>query len=192
MADIETNIGAENNVPDNNNEPAPQAEPSTEDRLAETLAELKRVKRAFDKLSSDHAALKKENLASKSESERAAIEKAEKEAAIMDELNTLRKESAINKYAKSFLALGYNEKQAMKAAEAQFNGETDELFRIQSEHQSEYQKRIKAELMKTMPAPSIGNDDSISITQKQFDEMSYGERLKLYQEHPSVYAELVK
>ena len=167
-----------------------RAELSVEEKYAELLAENKRLKRATDKATSEAADYKKQLMASKSDSERAAMEKAERDAALMEELQALRKESAVNKYAKSFLALGYTEKQANAAAEAQYSGDTDELFRIQREYQTEYEKRVKADLMKSMPAPNIGNDDTITITQAQFDAMGYNDRLKLFNEHPTVYAKL--
>ena len=186
-ANINTNATTETGTPA---ETQQKDNMSTEDRLAELLAENKRLKRASDKATSEAASYKKQLMDSKSESERAAMEKAERDAAMREELETLRKESAINKYAKSFVALGYSEKQAMLAAEAQYTGDTDTLFHIQQEHQTEYEKRIKADLMKSMPVPSIGNDDGITITQKQFDEMDYMDRVKLFNEHPDVYAKL--
>lgn len=169
-----------------------QTELSVEERLAELLAENKRLKRASDKASSEAADYKKQLMASKSDSERAAMEKAERDAKLQEELQALRKESAVNRFAKSFMGLGYSEKNAMLAAEAQYGGDYDELNRLQAEHQSNMEKKIRAELMKSMPAPSIGNDDTITVTQAQFDSMTYTERLNLYRDHPTVYAKLAK
>lgn len=167
-----------------------RAELSVEERLAELLAENKRLKRASDKASSEAADYKKQLMASKSDSERAAMEKAERDAKLQEELQTLRKTVAISNFAKSYMGLGYGEKNAMLAAEAQYSGDYDELNRLQAEHQSNLEKKIRAELMKSMPAPSIGNDDTITVTQEQFDKMGYTDRLKLYNEHPTVYAKL--
>ena len=169
-----------------------QAELSVEERLAELLAENKRLKRASDKASSEAADYKKQLMASKSDSERAAMEKAERDAKLQEELQTLRKTVAISNFAKSYMGLGYGEKNAMLAAEAQYGGDYDELNRLQAEHQSNLEKKIRAELMKSMPAPSIGNDDTITVTQAQFDSMTYTERLNLYRDHPTVYAKLAK
>ena len=169
-----------------------QAELSVEERLAELLAENKRLKRASDKASSEAADYKKQLMASKSDSERAAMEKAERDAKLQEELQTLRKTVAISNFAKSYMGLGYGEKNAMLAAEAQYSGDYDELNRLQAEHQSNLEKKIRAELMKSMPAPSIGNDDTITVTQAQFDSMTYTERLNLYRDHPTVYAKLAK
>jgi SUMO ligase MMS21 Smc5/6 complex component len=120
------------------------------------------------------------------------MEKAERDAELREELEALRKESKVNKFAKSFLAMGYSEEQATKAAEAQYSGDTDELFRIQKQYQEEYAKKIRADIMKTMPAPATGNDDDVQITQEQFDNMSYLELKELYEKRPAVYKKFAK
>lgn len=185
-------VGTEAQAQSSQDSTKAQAELSVEERLAELLAENKRLKRASDKASSEAADYKKQLMASKSDSERAAMEKAERDAALQEELQALRKESAVNRFAKSFMGLGYSEKNAMAAAEAQYSGDYDELNRLQADHQANMEKKIRAELMKSMPAPSIGNDDSITVTQAQFDNMGYAERVKLFNEHPTVYAKLAK
>lgn len=171
----------------------PKVETKTaEEQMAELLAENKRLKKAVDKSSSDASSWKKKYMDTQSESEKLSMEKAERDAAIKEELEALRKESAINKFAKSFMSCGYSEELATKAAEAQYTGDTDELFRIQKAHMDNMEKKIRADIMKTMPAPATGNDDDIQLTQEQFDAMSYREQLELYEKHPSVYEKFTK
>ena len=165
---------------------------SIEDMLSELMAENAKLKREKDKASSDAAKYKKEAMANKSESEQKAIEKAEADAKIQEELAELRKESAINKFEKNFVALGYSEDMAKQAAEAQYEGNNDILFQLQKKFLTEKEKSIKAQLMKQMPSPSIGNDDSISVTKEQFDAMGYKERVELLNNHPKVYEQLTK
>lgn len=165
---------------------------SAEEMLAELLAENKRLKKAVDKSSSEASDWKKKFVATQSESEKLSMEKAEREAAIREELEMLRKESKVNRYAKSFMAMGYNEEMAARAAEAQFSGDTDELFRIQKAHTIEMEKKIRADIMKTMPIPATGNDDSVQLTQEQFDKMNYTELSELYDKHPDVYRRFAK
>lgn len=156
-------------------------------KMAELMAENNRLRAAVNKATADASNWKKKFTATQSEAEQLSMEKAEREAAIQTELEALRKESAVNKYAKSFLAMGYSDEQAQKAAEAQFANDTDELFKIQKAFNDEYAKKVRQEIMKTMPAPSIGNDDNVQMTQAEFDAMTYSEQLKLYREHPVVY-----
>ena len=169
----------------------PKAETKTaEEMYAELLAENKRMKKAVDKATADASDWKKKFLATQSESEKLSMEKAERDAALKEELEALRKESKVNKFAKSFMACGYTEEMATKAAEAQYSGDTDELFRLQKLHSDNMAKQIRADIMKTMPVPATGNDDGVHITQEQFDKMSYMEQLDLFEKHPSVYEKL--
>lgn len=159
-------------------------------KMAELLADNKRLKAAVDKATADASNWKKKFTATQSEAEQLSMEKAEREAAIQTELEALRKESQVNKFAKSFMGLGYSEEQAQKAAEAQFAGDTEELIRIQKAHQDDYAKQVRAEIMKTMPAPTTGNDDDVHMTKEQFRKLSYTEQLNLKREHPTTYDKL--
>ena len=169
----------------------PKADTKTaEEMYAELLAENKRMKKAVDKATADASDWKKKFLATQSESEKLSMEKAERDAALKEELEALRKESKVNKFAKSFMACGYSEEMATKAAEAQYSGDTDELFRLQKLHSDNMAKQIRADIMKSMPVPATCNDDSVHITQEQFDKMSLAEQTDLYEKHPSVYKQL--
>lgn len=191
MDEIKTNVDETKG-----NEPKadePKAETKTaEEMYAELLADNKRMKKAVDKATADASEWKKKFLATQSESEKMSMEKAERDAALKEELEALRKESKVNKYAKSFMACGYSEEMATKAAEAQYSGDTDELFRLQKLHSDNMAKQIRADIMKSMPVPATGNDDGVHITQEQFDKMTYMEQLDLFEKHPSVYEKLTK
>lgn len=165
---------------------------SAEEQIAELLAENKRLKKAVDKSSSDASSWKKKYMDTQSESEKLSMEKAERDAAIREELEALRKESAINKFAKSFMSCGYSEDMATKAAEAQYSGDTDELFRIQKVHMDNMAKKIRADIMKDMPAPATGNDDTPHITQEQFDKMTIREQTEIFNKYPKLYSQLAK
>ena len=160
---------------------------TAEEMYAELLADNKRMKKAIDKATADASEWKKKYMATQSESEKLSMEKAERDAAIKEELEMLRKESKVNKFAKSFMACGYSEEMATKAAEAQYSGDTDELFRLQKLHADNMAKQIRADIMKSMPVPATGNDDDVHITQEQFDKMSYMELKELYEKHPAIY-----
>ena len=164
---------------------------TAEEMYAELLADNKRMKKAVDKATADASSWKKKYMDTQSESEKLSMEKAERDAALKEELETLRKESAINKFAKSFMSCGYSEEMATKAAEAQYSGDTDELFRIQKSYMDNMEKKIRADIMKTMPVPATGNDDDIHLTQEQFDKMSYLELKDLYEKHPAIYNKFV-
>lgn len=191
MDEIKTNVAEDATATATDTEPVKQTR-TAEEQIAELLAETKRLKKAVDKSSADASSWKKKYMETQSESEKLSMEKAERDAALKEELESLRRESKVNKYAKSFMSIGYSEEMATKAAEAQFDGDTDELFRIQKIYASETEKRIRADIMKSMPVPSTSNDDSIQLTQEQFDEMTYREQLDLFEKHPSVYEKFTK
>jgi hypothetical protein len=170
----------------------PKQTKTAEEQLAELLAENKRLKKAVDKGASDAASWKKKFMDTQSEATQLSMEKAERDAALKEELEALRKESKINKYAKSFMGIGYSEDMATQAAEAQFNGDTDELIRIQKAFNAESEKRIRAEIMKSMPAPATGNDDAPHITREQFDKMTIREQTEIFDKYPALYEKLAK
>ena len=193
MADVETNTNnqgageqtqSQNNDTDNNQ--------SVEQMLAEVMAENKRLKKAVDKASSEAANYKKQLMSTKSEADKVAIEKAEEDASIKAELEELRKESKINGFKADFLGSGYSDDLAQKAAEAMYENDTDALFQLQKQFLSEHDKAVRAKLMKDMPAPAIGNDENVSMTKAEFEKLGYRDRLKLKQEHPTVYHQLAK
>ena len=189
MDEIKTNVTETTGVEPKADEPKADTK-TAEEMYAELLAENKRMKKAVDKATADASDWKKKFLATQSESEKLSMEKAERDAALKEELEALRKESKVNKFAKSFMACGYSEEMATKAAEAQYSGDTDELFRLQKLHSDNMAKQIRADIMKSMPVPATGNDDSVHITQEQFDKMSLAEQTDLFEKHPSVYKQL--
>ena len=153
--------------------------------LVQSMANEKRYKAAVDKLSSEIADLRKKYNAKLSEDEKASIEKAEKEAEYKQYVEGLERFKAVTEYAEQFRGLGYSDEQARKAAEAQFDGDRDEVLRIQREYQVDFEKRLKAELMKSMPAPTVGNDDEVQMTKEQFKKLSYTEQVKFKNDHPT-------
>ena len=191
MDEIKTNVTETTGVEPKADEPKADTK-TAEEMYAELLAENKRMKKAVDKATADASDWKKKFLATQSESEKLSMEKAERDAALKEELEALRKESKVNKFAKPFMACGYSEEMATKAAEAQYSGDTDELFRLQKLHSENMAKQIRADIMKSMPVPATGNDDDVHITQEQFDNMSYREQLELFEKHPTVYEKLTK
>lgn len=193
MADVETNTnnqGAGEQTQSQNNDTGNNQ--SVEQMLAEVMAENKRLKKAVDKASSEAANYKKQFMNTKSEADKVAIKKAEEDASLREELEELRKDSKINGLKANFLGSGYSDDLAQKAAEAMYGNDTDAFFQLLKQYLSEHDKAVKAKLMKDMPAPAIGNDESVSMTKAEFEKLGYRDRLKLKQEHPTVYHQLAK
>lgn len=131
--------------------------------LAEQVAQLKvqnaKLKKANDKATSEAASYKKQLREKQTAEEIALQEKAEKEAEREEQFKKLLRENTITKFEKNFLALGYPADLAAKAAAAQCDNDTDELFSIQQTFIEEKEKTMKADWMKSMPNPPAGNSD---------------------------------
>ena len=130
---------------------------------ASLKVQLAKMKKAMDKATSDTAKYKKQLRKKQSAEEIALQEKAEKEAEREEAYQKLLKENTVTKYEKNFLALGYSEELATKAANAQYDGDTEELFKIQQDFQTNLLKQKEAEWAKSRPNPQAGNGEGDDI-----------------------------
>ena len=156
---------AESSEPEQKPEETPKQEPEQkkadeskpkEPTVQELMVELAKVKRAQEKAASEAADYKKKYNATLSEKEQASIEKAEKEAEREQQFNELLRENKINKLEKNFVLLGYDEEQALRAATAQYDGDTDTLFKVQQEVQQALIKKKEEEWLKSRPPINAG------------------------------------
>lgn len=133
-----------------------EPQPSLEEQLQQMRIEYAKLKKAQEDAAADASNWKKKYNATLSDAEKLAQEKADKEAEKDAELAQLRKESAVSKYEKNFLTLGYSQELAKKAAEAQFDGDTDTLFLVQSQAQEAILKAKENEWYKNRPEVNTG------------------------------------
>lgn len=127
------------------------------------------------------------------DAQKAAQEKAEKEAERQEQFDNLLKENTVNKLSKNFLKLGYPEDKAEEAANAQYDGDTETLFRIQSEVQQALIKQKEAEWLKSRPYVSTGvGDEKTSVTKEQFNKMGYSQRVEFKKKYPETYKSYVE
>ena len=177
------------------NKADPDDEGDDDVSLAEQVAQLKvqnaKLKKANDKATSEAASYKKQLREKQTAEEIALQEKAEKEAEREEQFQKLLRENTITKFEKNFLALGYPADLAAKAAEAQCDNDTDELFSIQQSFIEAKEKAMKADWMKSMPKPPAGNDDC-PVSKEQFRKMKYSERVAFKQKYPEMYKEYAK
>ena len=144
--------------------PEDEAPQEDDTNLAEQVAQLRvenaKIKKAMDKAASEAANYKKQLREKQSAEEIALQEKAEKEAEREEAFQKLLKENTVAKYEKNFLALGYSEELAEKAANAQYDGDTEELFKIQQNFQNALLKQKETEWAKSRPNPPAGNEEN--------------------------------
>ena len=175
-------------TPEPNPNPDPEPQLSAEEQLQQALVEIEKLKRAQEKAASDAADWKKKYNATLTDAQKAAQEKAEKEAERQEQFDKLLKENTVNKLSKNFLKLGYPEDKAEEAANAQYDGDTETLFRIQSEVQESLIKQKEAEWLKSRPPVTTGaGDERTTVTREQFNKMGYSKRVEFKQKYPETY-----
>lgn len=113
-------------------------------------------KAQFDKVSSELAGVKKQLREKQTEDERKEAERLAAEKARNNELETLRREKALNSHKATYLAMGYSEALAQKAAEAMVDGKTDDLFVVMREHGTNVEKELRKKILDETPAPPAG------------------------------------
>ena len=117
-------------------------------------------KAQYDKTASEVAALKKQLKERMTDDERKEAERAAADAAMKEELETLRRERAIDKHKASFMAQKYDAEAAEKMAQAIVDGKTDELFKVMTAANGDIEKRIRAEVLKNTPTPPNGGNNN--------------------------------
>lgn len=144
------------------------AEMSAEDKLKaleeyefETPApkeseEVTKLKNALSKANSDAAEWKRQFREKQTEAERAEAERKEHEAAVEDELRTLRRDKTVSGYIAQYLALGYTQELALKAAEATADNDAATIMSCQQEYIAAKTKELEAAALNKQPTLTPG------------------------------------
>lgn len=181
-------------TPNPNPEPIPEPKPepqlSAEEQLQQMRVEMAKIKKAQEKAASEAADYKKKYNATLDETERKKQEEAEKQAEREEEFERIKKENTVNKFAKNYLTLGYPEDLAEKAAIAQYENDTDALFKVQSDFQATFKKSLESKWLKNRPIPQGGvGEEKTTVTKEQFDKMGYIQRVEFAEKCPETYKE---
>lgn len=131
-------------------------------------------KSLLDKANTEAADYKKKWRGALSEAEKKEQDEKEKQTAMENELNQLRRDSKIAAYEKNYLGLGYDEKSAKEIAEAMFDGEMDIVFMLQKKFQENKERSIKADLMKNMSTPPSGNQATVDYSKQIAEAQTNG------------------
>lgn len=170
------------------NEPPVEPELTAEEQMQQMRIENAKLKKAQEKAASEAADYKKKYNATLSESEQKKQEEAEKQAERDEEFEKLKKENTVTKYEKNYLTLGYPQEMATKAANAQYDNDTDALFKIQSDYQAFLKKEMEKEWLNSRPTPRVGADgEETTVTKEQFSRMGYSQRVDFKRKYPETY-----
>ena len=118
--------------------------------------EVTKLKTALSKANSDAAEWKRQFREKQTEAERAEAERKEREAAVEEELRTLRRDKTVSGYVSQCLALGYNQELALKAAEAFADNDAAAVLSCQQEFLEAKQKELEALSLNKQPTLSHG------------------------------------
>ena len=118
--------------------------------------EVTKLKNALSKANSDAAEWKRQFREKQTEAERAEAERKEHEAAVEDELRTLRRDKTVSGYIAQYLALGYTQELALKAAEATADNDAAVIMSCQQEYLAAKTKELEAAALNKQPTLTPG------------------------------------
>lgn len=166
-----------------------KSEKTAEEQIAEMRVQMAKLKRATDRATAEASNYKKQLREKQSADEIALQEKAEAEAKRDEEFNEMKKKLEIHDLTENFMSLGYDKNLALKAANASYENDREELFRIQTEFMNAHDNALKSELYKTIPElnAGVGADRDCPVTKEQFAKMGYTARVEFKQKYPDMY-----
>ena len=105
----------------------------------------------------------------------------------------LRRNQTYAEYTSGYMGIGFDAVMAKKAAEATLNVGDDfaALTKTIQEFITAHDKAMQADALRNTPRPGVGAT-APAVTKEQFEKMNYSERLKVYNEQPELYKELIK
>lgn len=190
MAELETNVSTEVSQ-ETDVETTAEAETTESTEIARLKAEMAKQKAALDKATKEAGDAKKALRAKQSAEEVAQEEAKAQQEALMQELETLRKEKAVAAMtAKAVTFMGSNDV-AAELAEYLYGAEDADaaLTAIQKAWTAK-EKALRLEYGK-IPAPGAGGTEGPTLTREQLDSMQYTDRVKFKREHPDEYNKLM-
>ena len=143
-------------------------------------------KELFDKTSSELASTKKSLKATLGEEEQKRLEQAETLKAMQEELQELRAEKQLGEMTTQYMSLGYDEALAKSTAKAFMSGDMATVFANQKTHQTNIEKKVKADLINSTPEPKVTNTNQ-GMTKESFKKLTPMEKYKLSVENPELY-----
>lgn len=129
-------------------------------------AEIEKYKNLLSKANSEAADYKRQLRDRQSEQERADAERQEHEKKLQDELETLRKDKAVNSYSAKLIELGYNAELARSSAIALFDGDMETFFGEQKSFYDAQKQAIEAAALGKQPPLTAGGAPG----SKQFED----------------------
>lgn len=157
----------------------------------DNASEIERLKNANSKANSEAAEWKRKHNALLTEEEQKRVADAEALEAALKRVEVLEREKTVSEYKSKYIALGYDEKMATETASALAAGDFEKVFANSEKFKADFEKRVRAEVLKDTPKPDRNQNEGTSVTKEQFDKMGYTERQKLFSENKALYDEFM-
>ena len=132
----------------------------------DTGDEVAKLKNALSKANSDAAEWKRQFREKQTEAERAEAERKEHEAAVEEELRTLRRDKTVGEYVAQCLSLGYEKDLALKAAEAMADNDAAAIMECQQEFLAAKTKELEATALNKQPSLTPGSPPTATQADK--------------------------
>lgn len=197
MAELDTNVSTETETGTEQTETNQETTEATgaadkDAEIARLKADLAKQKAATDKATKEAGDYKKQLRSKQTAEETAAEEAKAQQEALMQELETLRKERAVaNTTAKILPIVSNDSAAAAQIAEYLYGAEdVDAALAAIQKAWTAKEKALRLEFGK-IPAPGVGGSDGPTVTKAQLDSMSYMERVTFATEHPEEYRKLM-
>lgn len=156
--------------------------------LERMKADNEKLKKAQSNASSEAANYKKQLQERMSEQERAAAETKDLIETLKAENEKMKREQDVAVRTAAYIGIGFDEATAKQAAEA-FGGNFEDSIIALKNFITAHDKALNADALRATPRPDAGATDP-TITKEQFNNMTYTERAKLFEEQPELYNKL--
>ena len=159
-------------------------------QLAEMKLENEKLKKAQTNASADASKYKRELASRMSEEEKKAAETKELIEQLKADNAALKRAQALSEQKAGLVGVGFDSELAEKAATAFFDNDFTAFTAHLKDFIAAHDKAVTAEGIRNTPRPGVGATGAPSVTQEQFDKMTYAERLKVFTEQPELYKTL--
>lgn len=195
VAEGEANVNAEVNTqtPDaseNANANAPKVEDLMSE-LAQLKADMARNKNALDKALREKGEITKKLREKQTAEEAEAEAKAEAEAERAEREAEMQKTIATYEAKSLFAEMGLSGKDLETAVQAKIDGDEKTVYSVIVKHfENKYESALKtkeSEWLGNRPQVNVGVGESTTLTKEQFDNMTYKEKVELYNTDRDTY-----
>lgn len=162
----------------------------TSETEEELMAQIEKFKSALSKANSEAADFKRQLREKQSAEEIAKAEQAERDRERDLLIETLTREKTENEYKSRLLEIGMTADAADRAVKTMPNGINKDFFDALAAFKSDFEKQIRADVIKGTPRPDAGQNVINEMTEKEFADLPYAKKLEIFNQNRELYDKL--